>query len=86
MVEFTRRQWLTLIVISIADFCNAICVSLQAPFYPQEVSFYQKKNIYYRYCKLLTSIMHLLLQHKYYRKLSFQRTIITVLFSFKCCT
>ncbi|XP_048513944.1 MFS-type transporter SLC18B1-like [Athalia rosae] len=34
--QFTRRQWLTLIVISIADFANAICVSLQAPFYPQE--------------------------------------------------
>ncbi|KAK3923553.1 MFS-type transporter SLC18B1 [Frankliniella fusca] len=34
--QFTRTQWLTLIVISIADFCNAICVSLQAPFYPQE--------------------------------------------------
>lgn len=36
--DFTRRQWLTIIVISIADFCNAICVALQAPFYPQEVS------------------------------------------------
>ncbi|XP_019866996.1 MFS-type transporter SLC18B1 [Aethina tumida] len=36
MVQFTKRQWSTLIVISIADFCNAICVSLQAPFYPQE--------------------------------------------------
>ncbi|XP_060518958.1 MFS-type transporter SLC18B1-like [Cylas formicarius] len=36
MVQFTRRQWLTLIVIGIADFCNAICVSLQAPFYPME--------------------------------------------------
>ncbi|XP_044268827.1 MFS-type transporter SLC18B1-like isoform X2 [Tribolium madens] len=36
MVQFTRRQWLTLIVIGIADFCNAICVSLQAPFYPAE--------------------------------------------------
>lgn len=34
--NFTRRQWLTLIVFSIADFCNAICVSLQAPFYPHE--------------------------------------------------
>lgn len=37
VVQFTKRQWLTLIVISIADFANAICVSLQAPFYPQEV-------------------------------------------------
>ncbi|XP_045471927.1 MFS-type transporter SLC18B1-like [Harmonia axyridis] len=36
MADFTKRQWLTLIVIGIADFCNAICVSLQAPFYPQE--------------------------------------------------
>lgn len=36
MVKFTKRQWLTLIVISIADFANAVCVSLQAPFYPQE--------------------------------------------------
>lgn len=36
--NFTKRQWLTLVVFSIADFCNAICVSLQAPFYPQEVS------------------------------------------------
>ncbi|XP_026466726.1 MFS-type transporter SLC18B1-like [Ctenocephalides felis] len=35
-LNFSRRQWLTLIVIGIADFCNAICVSLQAPFYPQE--------------------------------------------------
>ncbi|CAG9864362.1 unnamed protein product [Phyllotreta striolata] len=35
MLRFTRRQWLTLIVIGVADFCNAICVSLQAPFYPQ---------------------------------------------------
>lgn len=34
--NFSKRQWLTLIVFSIADFCNAICVSLQAPFYPQE--------------------------------------------------
>ncbi|KAJ0181380.1 hypothetical protein K1T71_003465 [Dendrolimus kikuchii] len=34
--DFSRRQWLTIVVISIADFCNAICVALQAPFYPQE--------------------------------------------------
>lgn len=37
--KFTKRQWLTLIIIGLADFCNAICVSLQAPFFPQEVSF-----------------------------------------------
>ncbi|XP_029169768.1 MFS-type transporter SLC18B1-like [Nylanderia fulva] len=36
MAKFTKRQWLILIVISIADFANAVCVSLQAPFYPQE--------------------------------------------------
>ncbi|XP_031635740.1 MFS-type transporter SLC18B1-like [Contarinia nasturtii] len=34
--NFTKRQWLTLIIIGLADFCNAICVSLQAPFFPQE--------------------------------------------------
>ncbi|XP_073985292.1 MFS-type transporter SLC18B1-like [Rhodnius prolixus] len=34
--HFSKRQILTLIVFSIADFCNAICVSLQAPFYPKE--------------------------------------------------
>lgn len=33
---FSRKQWLTIVVIAIADFCNAICVALQAPFYPQE--------------------------------------------------
>ncbi|KAG4080250.1 hypothetical protein HA402_010742 [Bradysia odoriphaga] len=35
-LNFTRRQWLTLFVIGLADFCNAVCVSLQAPFFPQE--------------------------------------------------
>ncbi|XP_063223855.1 MFS-type transporter SLC18B1-like [Bacillus rossius redtenbacheri] len=34
--SFTKRQWLTLVVFGVADFCNAICVSLQAPFYPHE--------------------------------------------------
>ncbi|KAK9503714.1 hypothetical protein O3M35_010217 [Rhynocoris fuscipes] len=34
--HFSKRQILTLVVFSIADFCNAICVSLQAPFYPKE--------------------------------------------------
>lgn len=45
MGQFTKRQWLTLIVISIADFANAVCVSLQAPFYPQEVI--RQTYIYY---------------------------------------
>lgn len=35
-LDFTRRQWLTLIIMGLADFCNAICVSLQAPFFPNE--------------------------------------------------
>ncbi|KAJ6636068.1 MFS-type transporter SLC18B1, partial [Pseudolycoriella hygida] len=35
-LNFTKRQWLTLLVIGLADFCNAVCVSLQAPFFPQE--------------------------------------------------
>ncbi|CAB3221001.1 unnamed protein product [Arctia plantaginis] len=34
--DFTQKQWLTIVVIAIADFCNAICVALQAPFYPLE--------------------------------------------------
>ena len=33
---FERRQQLTLLVFSVANFCSAICVSLQAPFYPHE--------------------------------------------------
>lgn len=36
--NFTKRQWLTLIIIGLADFGNAICVSLQAPFFPPLVS------------------------------------------------
>lgn len=36
MGNYTRKQWLTLIVFSIAQFFNAVCVSLQAPFYPHE--------------------------------------------------
>lgn len=35
-LDFTRRQWLTLVIMGLADFCNAICVSLQAPFFPNE--------------------------------------------------
>lgn len=34
--DFTKHQWLTLIIMGTADFFNAICVSLQAPFFPQE--------------------------------------------------
>ncbi|XP_058823767.1 MFS-type transporter SLC18B1-like isoform X1 [Topomyia yanbarensis] len=35
-LDFTKRQWLTLMIMGLADFCNAICVSLQAPFFPNE--------------------------------------------------
>lgn len=35
-LNFTKRQWMTLLIIGLADFCNAICVSLQAPFFPAE--------------------------------------------------
>lgn len=41
-LDFTRRQWLTLIIIGLADFCNAVCVSLQAPFFPKEVNMFLK--------------------------------------------
>ncbi|XP_076030715.1 MFS-type transporter SLC18B1-like [Oratosquilla oratoria] len=34
--KYTTKQWLILVVFGIVDFCNAICVSLQAPFYPAE--------------------------------------------------
>lgn len=34
--NLSRKQWLTLFVFAVADFCSAICVSLQAPFYPHE--------------------------------------------------
>ena len=34
--NFDRRQWMIFIVFSISNFCQAICVSLQAPFYPHE--------------------------------------------------
>uniref|UniRef100_A0A1B6CFK8 Major facilitator superfamily (MFS) profile domain-containing protein n=1 Tax=Clastoptera arizonana TaxID=38151 RepID=A0A1B6CFK8_9HEMI len=34
--KFTQEQWLTLLAIGGVHFSGAICVSLQAPFYPQE--------------------------------------------------
>jgi len=34
--QLTRRQWATAAVIAFADFCSAVCISLQAPFYPAE--------------------------------------------------
>ncbi|KAF2352408.1 Major facilitator superfamily [Trinorchestia longiramus] len=36
MSRYTNRQIATLLIIALADFCSAICISLQAPFYPAE--------------------------------------------------
>lgn len=61
MVPFTKRQWLTLIVIGVADFCNAICVSLQAPFYPQEVSLIQEFSRNYSFTYMYIFIIYVYL-------------------------
>merc|ERR1712018_174035 len=34
--NFSRQQWLTAITFVVVNFCNAMCVSMQAPFYPAE--------------------------------------------------
>lgn len=34
--DFTRRQWMTLIVLGMGNFFNSLCFSLQAPFFPKE--------------------------------------------------
>ena len=44
--KFNRKQWLTILVFAIADFCSAICVSLQAPFYPKEAEKKRGKNFF----------------------------------------
>jgi hypothetical protein len=36
--RFTRQQWATIVIIGSVHFGSAICISLQAPFYPKEVS------------------------------------------------
>jgi len=36
MSSYSRKQWIILIVFCVAQFFNAVCVSLQAPFYPHE--------------------------------------------------
>jgi len=36
LANFTRQQWLTAITFVVVNFCNAMCVSMQAPFYPHE--------------------------------------------------
>ena len=40
VANFSQRQWLTILVFAIADFCAACCVSLQSPFYPQGKTFH----------------------------------------------
>lgn len=40
--NFSKRQWSTLLIIGLADFANAICVSLQAPFFPHEVRIFER--------------------------------------------
>ncbi|XP_054273005.1 MFS-type transporter SLC18B1-like isoform X2 [Macrosteles quadrilineatus] len=34
--KLTKRQWMTMVAIGSVHFSSAICISLQAPFYPQE--------------------------------------------------
>uniref|UniRef100_U5EU51 Putative chromaffin granule amine transporter n=1 Tax=Corethrella appendiculata TaxID=1370023 RepID=U5EU51_9DIPT len=36
MSEYSKRQWLTLIILCLANICSAVCISLQAPFFPNE--------------------------------------------------
>jgi len=36
MGNLTREQWLTVVTFVVVNFCNAMCVSMQAPFYPRE--------------------------------------------------
>lgn len=36
MGNFTRQQLLTVVTFVVVNFCNAMCVSMQAPFYPRE--------------------------------------------------
>jgi len=38
MAAFTREQWLTIGTFVIVNFCNALCASMQAPFYPREAA------------------------------------------------
>jgi len=36
--SFTREQWLTILTFVIVNFFNAMCASMQAPFYPREAA------------------------------------------------
>ncbi|KAJ8673672.1 hypothetical protein QAD02_004934 [Eretmocerus hayati] len=42
MGRYTKKQWLTLIAVCTAEFGSAMCISLQAPFYPSEA---EKKGV-----------------------------------------
>lgn len=35
-VSLTKRQWVTMLSLSMADFFSSVCISLQAPFFPYE--------------------------------------------------
>jgi len=38
MSSFTREQWLTILTFVVVNFFNAMCASMQAPFYPREAA------------------------------------------------
>jgi len=38
MGSFTKEQWLTIITFVVVNFFNAMCASMQAPFYPREAA------------------------------------------------
>ena len=45
--DFSKKQWLTIFVFAVADFCAACCVSLQSPFYPTGNEYYILKKCAY---------------------------------------
>lgn len=86
-LNFSRRQWCTLLIMGLADFCNvssdemkksapsqgnqltlnflyfqAICVSLQAPFFPAEVSQLRTSNESQRPVTLIKELQKILSQ------------------------
>jgi len=64
--KFTRQQWATIGIIGSVHFASAICISLQAPFYPQEVSYISFLEItchfYVKMRKNIFSLMDLALE------------------------
>lgn len=63
--KFNRRQWSTLAIIGLADFANAICVSLQAPFFPQEVCFFISLIFIHKLTKILNRMNSKIDTHLY---------------------